>query len=295
MAIRTLHIIVPLGLGVIGTGGWYGFSTLHPKNLRQYLEWQGFKLARYSHDNTWKSILEENKDLIEKIPELKGSVSSFDKIRDWCYSRYDWINFDDLKDSASKLCVDNPRTVKGSIIQKSGSLASLIADASDAEKKYKISFLFRKHIEGFKDLIGYSTPAPEKEGGTPKEDLTVAYEKLKSWCENSLLKKPTDDLISNVEIFCSPKKFTTVKELITLNKESLLTDLNKSSELSQKYSQIKDLDSFKKDKDIENSQNEQSLKEWCQKMESKSFSDDEVFEDYPKFRFRCLHSAISIG
>ncbi|CBY92995.1 hypothetical protein HF1_09870 [Mycoplasma haemofelis str. Langford 1] len=293
MGVRALHIIAPLGLGAIGTGGWYGFSTLHPKNLKQYLEWQGFKLASYSHDNTWKSILEENKDLLSKIPELKDDNLPISKIRDWCYSRYGYTNFDDLKDSASKLCVDNPRTVKGSIIQKSGSIDALIkSDSSEAEKQYKVSFLFRKHIEGFKDLIGYSTPAPEKEGDAPKENLKDAYEKLKSWCDRSLLQKPTDSLISNVEIFCSPKKFKTIKELIQLNKETLLTDSSKSRELSDKHNKIKDLDSYKNDSSVTGDKtNEESLKTWCTTMENKEFSDDGVFEDYPKFRFRCVSTS----
>ncbi|AEW45651.1 hypothetical protein MHC_03965 [Mycoplasma haemocanis str. Illinois] len=62
------------------------------------------------------------------------------------------------------------------------------------KKQYKVSFLFRKHIDGFKELIGYSTTPPNQEGGTPKENLEETYGKLKDLCESSLLQKPTDIL-----------------------------------------------------------------------------------------------------
>ncbi|AEG72835.1 hypothetical protein MHF_0563 [Mycoplasma haemofelis Ohio2] len=283
---RLLSALALLGFGTVGVGGWYGFSTLRPKNLQQYLEWQGFELASKTEGNIWKSILDERKEIIKsRIGKTDPQESD---IRNWCSSHLSISNYESFKDDASKICVNNPHTVRAKIILQDGSISSLIEGLNDSKgEKYKVAYIFRKHIEGVPELIGFIPPS--KEEGT--ENLEGGGKALGEWCQKSLESKSDDQLVKNVRLLCSPRPFTTIKELIKLNKEEelLLTEEANSTELSKKYAEIKDKDSWTKESSSPDSQ--ESLKKWCQTHESKKFSEEGTFSNvYPKFRFRCMKS-----
>ncbi|AEG73358.1 hypothetical protein MHF_1113 [Mycoplasma haemofelis Ohio2] len=275
-----------MGLGSVGVGGWYKFSNLKPKTLRQYLEWQGLRLISDSESNYWASVLDENEEVAQK---LGISASGIKEVKEWCQKHIDSENYEDLKESASLLCVDNPRTVKARIIQLDGSTEKLI-NGDQADNQYKVAYVFRKHIDGFHDLIGYKPAVGED--GKEVEELDKAKEAFQKWCEDSLKKSVDDTLVMNVRTLCTPKRFTTIKELIEQNGEkgSLLTETENQSELEKKYQEIQNLASWKKDKSDASSKDD--LKTWCEQTENKKFSDSGVFsEDYPKFRFRCLKAS----
>ncbi|AEW45683.1 hypothetical protein MHC_04135 [Mycoplasma haemocanis str. Illinois] len=267
-------------------GGLYGFSGLRPKDLKQYLEWQGFELASNKDGNIWKSILEEHRDIVKRRTE-KQSPQEQD-IRDWCSSHLSKKDYETFKDDASKICVNNPRTVRAKIIQLDGSISSLIESSNDEE--YRVAYIFRKHIKGFTQLIGF-TPPPKEEGKPERENIVGGGEALKKWCLKSLESKPDDSLISNVKTLCSPKGFKTIKELITKQKEhsNLLTDHSNVSDLQSKWNAIRQRDSWKHDNT--SGENSSSLMKWCLDNEEKKFSEEGTFSEiYPKFRFRCLKS-----
>ncbi|CBY93028.1 hypothetical protein HF1_10200 [Mycoplasma haemofelis str. Langford 1] len=275
-----------LGLGSVGVGGWYKFSNLKPKTLRQYLEWQGLRLISDSETNYWKAVIEENGKLISDL-----SISGVEEVKSWCNRHIDSPNYEDFKDSASLLCVDNPRTVKARIIQLYGDTSRLIQSGNDEDKQYKVAYVFRKHIDGFHSLIGYS---PEiGEDGKEVEDLDAAKSAFKEWCTSSLSKAVDETLVLNVKELCIPKKFSSIKELIEQRGEStlLLTSGNNSIDLQSKHESIKGLASWKADNE-KNGETQEDLKDWCEKNESKNFSDSKVFSEvYPKFRFRCLKNS----
>ncbi|AEW45670.1 hypothetical protein MHC_04070 [Mycoplasma haemocanis str. Illinois] len=278
---KALAPLALLGVGTAGIGGWYKFHHLKPKTLRQYLEWQGLRLISDSETNYWQAILEENKELTKK---LGIDTSKVDGVKKWCQKHIDFENYEDLKESASLLCVDNPKTVKARIIQLDGSLEKLI----NADNQYKVAYVFRKHINGFHDLIGYKPKIGNN--GKELEDLSAAGDAFKKWCESSLEKGIEETLILNVRTFCTPKSFSSILELITHNGESnrLLTESSNDSYLNSKYESIKQLDSWKADNESR-LENKEDLKKWCEENKSKNFYEDEVFSKvYPKFRFRCL-------
>ncbi|CBY93008.1 hypothetical protein HF1_10000 [Mycoplasma haemofelis str. Langford 1] len=273
---------VLLGLGSVGVGGWYKFSNLKPKTLRQYLEWQGLRLISDSETNYWKAILDENGQLVSKL-----NIDGIEGIKSWCRDNLDSESYEDLKIPALSLCVDNPSTVKARLIQLYGDTNFLI-NGNDADNKYKVAYVFRKHIDGFNALIGYS---PEiGQDGKEVENLEEAKTAFKAWCTSSLTKPIDETLVLNVKELCTPKKFSTIKQLIELRGESgkLLTDNKNSNDLNSKHEAIKAFDSWKADNNSEEGTKDK-LKEWCTTNESKNFYEESVFsETYPKFRFRCL-------
>ncbi|CBY93053.1 hypothetical protein HF1_10450 [Mycoplasma haemofelis str. Langford 1] len=285
---RLIPALALLGIGATGFGGLYKFSNLTPRTLKEYLEWQGLNLISDSSDNYWKAVLEDSKDIAKKATSKEEPT--IQDIKQWCVGNLPKEKYDDLKDYAVELCVDNPKTVKSRIIQLDGGTEKLIS-SGDAEK-YKVAYVFRKHIDGFHDLIGYKPEVDEQ--GKEQENLEASKTAFQNWCEDSL-KKPVDDtLVLNVRTLCTPKKFTTIKELIEQNgeKDSLLTDPKNDSELQQKFEEIKEKASWKQDK--QNASSKEDLKNWCTETENKKFSDSGVFsEDYPKFRFRCIKSTTS--
>ncbi|AEG73381.1 hypothetical protein MHF_1138 [Mycoplasma haemofelis Ohio2] len=285
---RLVPALALLGIGATGFGGLYKFSNLTPRTLKEYLEWQGLNLISDSSDNYWKAVLEDSKDIAKKATSKENPT--IQDIKQWCVGNLPKEKYDDLKDYAVELCVDNPKTVKSRIIQLDGGIEKLIS-SGDAEK-YKVAYVFRKHIDGFHDLIGYKPEVDEQ--GKEQEDLEASKTAFQKWCEDSL-KKPVDDtLVLNVRTLCTPKKFTTIKELIEQNgeKDSLLTDTKNESELQKKFEEIKEKASWKRDEQSASSKDD--LKRWCTDTESKKFSDSGVFsEDYPKFRFRCIKSTTS--
>ncbi|CBY93030.1 hypothetical protein HF1_10220 [Mycoplasma haemofelis str. Langford 1] len=282
---KLVPAVVLLGFGSVGVGGWYKFSNLKPKTLRQYLEWQGLRLISDSESNYWAAVLDENKEVAKR---LGISDSDIKGVKGWCQKHIDSENYEDLKDSASLLCVDNPRTVKARIIQLDGGTGKLISNSES--EKYKVAYVFRKHIDGFHDLIGYKPAVGED--GKEVEELDKAKEAFQKWCEDSLKKSVDDTLVMNVRTLCTPKRFTTIKELIEQNGEkgSLLTETENQSELKKKYKEIQNLASWKKDKSGASSEND--LKTWCTENQNKNFHEDKVFSEiYPKFRFRCLKAS----
>ncbi|AEW45677.1 hypothetical protein MHC_04105 [Mycoplasma haemocanis str. Illinois] len=288
---KLFPILAFSGLSVAGFGGWYSFSGLRPKNLKQYLEWQGFELAFNKGDNIWKSILNEYRDIVAR---RTGKDSPQEKdIQDWCSEHLLQKDYETFKDDASKLCVNNPRTVRAKIVQQSGDIKSLIEGSSDnKDKDYKVAYIFRKHISGFTKLIGF-TPPSEKEGEEVIENIVGGGEALKKWCLKSLESKPDDSLISNVKTLCSPKGFKTILELIKkLGQEGLLlTDDSNTAQLIMKYNQIKDKSSWVQESKSSNESNYFDLKKWCEEHKEKNFYEEGVFSNvYPKFRFRCLKS-----
>ncbi|CBY92997.1 hypothetical protein HF1_09890 [Mycoplasma haemofelis str. Langford 1] len=284
---KLFPMIALSGLGAIGVSGWYGFSGLRPKDLKQYLEWQGFELASHASGHVWKSILDEHKEIVKSL--IKNDSPTEKDIQDWCASHLSEANYESFKDDASKICVNNPQTVRAKIIQQSGDIKALIEGSEgDKSQEYKVAYIFRKHIEGLPRLIGFIPP--EKSEGI--EDGGKA---LGEWCKKSLESKPDDSLVSNVKALCSPKGFKTIEELIKKQGEEnlLLTDGKNSSELTSKYNEIKDKDSWTKDDSKTSTQStEEDLKQWCETHKSKNFYEEGTFTDvYPKFRFRCLKAS----
>ncbi|AEW45654.1 hypothetical protein MHC_03980 [Mycoplasma haemocanis str. Illinois] len=287
---KLLPIFAISALSAVGFGGWYSFSVLRPKDLQQYLEWQGFELASKKGGYIWKAILDEHKSII--VSRTKKLDPKEEDIESWCSSHLPSTDYESFKDDASKICVNNPQTVRAKIIQQDGNIDSLINDSQESkDKEYRISYIFKKHIDGVLALIGFIPPKQEL-GQEIKENIKDAGKALEAWCKKSLASKPEDVLVDNVKLLCSPTKFHTVKELIENQNEKnlLLTDGNNSSELNAKYEEIKDKASWTKDPDRSSfSMRVDDLKDWCEAMEKKEFSDEGIFSNiYPKFRFRCL-------
>ncbi|AEG72906.1 hypothetical protein MHF_0634 [Mycoplasma haemofelis Ohio2] len=273
---KILSTAALLGLGAIGFGGWYKFNSLKPKTLREYLEWQGLKVD-IEEDNTWTAILEENKGIANRAIN-KESLDISD-VKKWCSEQLVKEDYGSVKEYASVLCVDNLKKVRSKIIQKYGK--DRIDKLLKQDEDYKVAYVFRKHIVGFLSLIGHQPPTTS-EDGEDNDNLEDAKIKFKEWCEGSLEKEVDESLVSNVLSLCTPKKFKTIKELVSQNGEELLTDPQYSSELNAKYEAIKNYDSWKAEK-------KGTLEEWCKEYEAQPFSDKDVFTKiYPKFRFRCV-------
>ncbi|CBY93040.1 hypothetical protein HF1_10320 [Mycoplasma haemofelis str. Langford 1] len=263
-------------LGAAGVGGWYRFGNLKPRTLREYLEWQGLRLISDSESNYWKAVIEENKEL---VGELKLDASG---VKEWCKSHMDSEQYEDIKSSALLLCVDNPKTVKARIIQLDGGTHKLI-NGDNADKQYKVSYVFRKHIEGFNALIGYSSEVGKD--GKVEIDLESASKAFKEWCINSLERAIDEMLVLNIRELCTPKKFSTVKEY--LSGKTLLTESGQESELETVHNKIKDFASYKADI---SEAGKEKLKEWCDKSLKEEFSTSlSVFEEtLPKVISRCV-------
>ncbi|AEG73402.1 hypothetical protein MHF_1161 [Mycoplasma haemofelis Ohio2] len=274
-----------MGLSAAGLGGLYKFHNLKPKTLREYLEWQGLRLLSESEENYWNAVLEENKDL---IGNLGLDTSGTDAVKSWCKKNIDFESYDDLKNNASLLCVDNPKTVKGRIIQIDGNTSKLIQGGDEEGNQYKVAYVFRKHIDGFHALIGYQPEIDDK--GKEIEDLEKAKDAFKKWCTESLDKPIDETLVQSVKTFCTPKGFSSIEELINRNGEKslLLTENSNSEQLKSKYDAIKEKDSWKSE-DSKSKGTQEDLKDWCTQNKDKKFHDKDVFSEiYPKFRFRCL-------
>ncbi|AEG73378.1 hypothetical protein MHF_1135 [Mycoplasma haemofelis Ohio2] len=281
---RPLSAAALLGLGTAGVGGWYKFRNLEPTTLRQYLEWQGLRLISDSESNYWNAVLEEHKEFIK---ESGLDNSKIDGIKQWCKDNIDSKDYENLKSKALRLCVDNPKTIKARIIQLDGGTGHLI-NGNDADNKYKVSYVFRKHIDGFNSLISYSPQMGDD--GKEVENLDVAKDAFKKWCTDSLDKPIDETLVQNIRTLCTPKKFSTIEDLIKQNKEDkmLLTEDSNKSDLESKYNTIKELSTWTADNTGSKSDSS-DLKTWCETNKSKNFHEPKVFsETYPKFRFRCL-------
>ncbi|AEW45690.1 hypothetical protein MHC_04170 [Mycoplasma haemocanis str. Illinois] len=286
---KALVPLALLGLGTVGIGGWYKFHHLKPKTLRQYLEWQGFRLISDFETNYWQVVLEENGKIVSDL-----RINGVEEVKAWCKHHMDSENYEDLKENASLLCVDNPKTVKGRIIQLYGDTKRLIQSGNEEDDKYKIAYVFRKHINGFNSLIGYSPKIGED--GKEVEDLDAAKSAFKMWCTSSLDKPVDEILVLNVKELCTPKEFSNIKELIEWRGESnlLLTETENFSYLISKYISIRELDSWKADNS--NEDNYESLKMWCNNTLNRNFFEGKVFSEiYPKFRFRCLRKSMVTG
>ncbi|AEW45708.1 hypothetical protein MHC_04260 [Mycoplasma haemocanis str. Illinois] len=282
---KTLSIVAVAGISVAGIGGWYKFHHLKPKTLREYLEWQGFRLLSDAEENYWKAILDENGELIVRL----SLNSNTEDLKQWCRNNLEVRSYDHLISTAVYLCADKPRTVKSRMIQLYGSADGLISSDDD----YKVAYLFRKHIKDFHNLIGY-TPIVDN-NGREKEDLEKAKNAFKQFCVDSLGKPAEDTLVRNVKTLCTPKGFSSIEDLIRKRGEAslLLTENDKSSQLEQKYQSIKDLKSWMSEGKLSNSSNE-DLKAWCYENKGKKFSDKDVFSEiYPKFRYRCLDEQVN--
>ncbi|CBY93041.1 hypothetical protein HF1_10330 [Mycoplasma haemofelis str. Langford 1] len=279
---RPIPTIALLGLGTAGLGSWYKFHHLQPKTLRQYLEWQGLRLISDSESNYWKAAVEENKELVKK---LNLDESKLEGVKEWCRNHLDLEKYEDVKDSALLLCVDNPKSVKARIIQLDGGTDRLI-HGSESDKQYKVAYVFRKHIDGFNALIGYVPTKNEK--GEEQIDLAQAKEAFQKWCESSLNRPVEDTLVLNIRELCTPKEFSKVEDY--LKGKTLLTKEGKDSTLDAVYKKIKDFASYKADITKEN---KEGLKEWCEENLKKEFSESlSIFEEtLPKVISRCVEGS----
>ncbi|AEG72900.1 hypothetical protein MHF_0628 [Mycoplasma haemofelis Ohio2] len=273
-------------IGASGTGGWYLFGNIRPKNVEEYLTRSGLKLLAWDSEYSWKAVLEENKELLKNI--LKKDPDS-QSIKQWCRDILPREDYEKYAKAASLVCVDNPQTVKGKIIQLDGGISSLIEGLSDGDKveKYKVSYVWKKHMSAAMELISF-TPPEEEEG------LERGGKALGDWCKKALQEKPNDTLVSNVKLLCSPMPFDDINGLITKNGESSKL----MSDYQSKYDSIKELDTFKNDesvksiKDKSDKSDKEILQKWCEESKSKKFSEKGTFsERYPKFRFRCLQGS----
>ncbi|AEG73371.1 hypothetical protein MHF_1128 [Mycoplasma haemofelis Ohio2] len=282
--VKLFSFMALLGLGAIGAGGWYRFGNLKPRTLREYLEWQGLRLISDSESNYWKAAIEENKDLVN---QLQLDDSKIDGVKGWCKSHLDSERYEDVKSSALLLCVDQPKTVKARIIQLDGGLDRLL---SGDDNKYKVAYVFRKHLEGFHALIGYSPEAGKD--GKENIDLENATKAFKGWCTSSLEKSIDETLVSNVRELCTPKSFSKVRDY--LKGKTLLTESNQDAELEKVYNKIKDFKSYTSD--ISDSGKE-GLKKWCETNLEVEFSKElSVFEEtLPKVIARCVKGSESVA
>ncbi|OAL10679.1 hypothetical protein A6V39_01245 [Candidatus Mycoplasma haematobovis] len=57
-------------LGVAGVS-YSSYELLKPKNIAQYLQWQGYKLVS-DNESTWKAIYEENRGFFVSFKELRN-------------------------------------------------------------------------------------------------------------------------------------------------------------------------------------------------------------------------------
>nr|WP_014272764.1 hypothetical protein [Mycoplasma haemocanis] len=271
---KIIPYAVLLGFGTIGAGGWYKFHTLQPSNLKQYLEWQGFRLISDTESNYWKAVLEENKDLLNSL-----NITGIEGVKGWCKSNMDSENYEPIKNRASLLCVDNPKTVKARIIQLDGSIDKLMS----SNEQYKVAYVFRKHISGFNSLIGYS-PTVNGEG-KEKINFEEATQIFKKWCDSSLGKEINETLVLNVREFCIPKNFSKIKDY--LKGKTLLTDSGQEQELEKVYQKIKDFKSYTSEI-FEDGKDK--LKDWCNTNLERDFSESlNVFDEIlPKVISRCV-------
>ncbi|AEG73366.1 hypothetical protein MHF_1123 [Mycoplasma haemofelis Ohio2] len=281
---RPIPTIALLGLGTAGLGSWYKFHHLKPKTLRQYLEWQGLRLISDSESNYWKAVIEENKELAQK---LGIDTSKIDGIKEWCKSHMDSEKYEDIKDSGLLLCVDNPKTVKARIIQLDGGTDRLI-HGDDADKKYKVAYVFRKHISGLHSLIGYQPKVGDK--GEEQVVFEEATDLFKKWCTSSLDKPLDETLVLNIRELCTPKGFSKVRDYLT--GKALLTDSGKDTQLQAKYDKIHNFASYKQDI---TDNNKDGLKNWCTTKLDEEFSKDlSIFEEIlPKVISRCVEGTES--
>ncbi|AEW45682.1 hypothetical protein MHC_04130 [Mycoplasma haemocanis str. Illinois] len=269
-------MIFPTCGGVCAVG-WYGFNSLQPKNLREYLEWQGFTLA--SVENAWKSIIKEHGELAKSIGV--NSESDLEKLKTWCITRLPLSDFSSYIDKASKLCVDNAGTIEAKLVRDGIGLTQFFQDSSD-DNKYKTSYAFRKHNLDFLSLISHT---PEK-----GEKFEPAVNKYKKWCNSTLKAKPKPDLLKNFQMFCKPKDFTTIKKYL-VGKE-FLTEERYDSNLQTLHDKISNLASYLAD-GIERGKD--GLKKWCNENLEKNFHEslsilDEIL---PKVVSRCVKDSRS--
>ncbi|AEW45310.2 hypothetical protein MHC_02220 [Mycoplasma haemocanis str. Illinois] len=281
-----LKLLGILSLGVSGTGGWYLFGNIRPKNVEEYLTRSGFKLLSWDSEFSWKAVLEENRDLLQGLLKKSPDIQS---IQQWCRDILPREDYEQYANPASLVCVDNLQTVEGKIIQSDGSIGALIEGLSDGNKtnKYRVSYVWRKHMPSVLKLISF-TPPENKEG------LKEGGEALEKWCKKSLKEKPSDSLLSNVKLLCSPMSFESIGDLIKKNNEEGKLLKNYLT----KYNSIKDTDTWKGDPEvgaIYDKRDEQILEKWCEESKSKKFYEEGIFSEiYPKFRYRCFQSEISI-
>ncbi|AEW45431.2 hypothetical protein MHC_02845 [Mycoplasma haemocanis str. Illinois] len=282
-----LKLLGILSLGVSGTGGWYLFGNIRPKNVEEYLTRSGFKLLSWDSEFSWKAVLEENKDLLEGLLKKSPDIPS---IQQWCRDILPREDYEQYANPASLVCVDNLQTVEGKIIQSDGNINALIEGLNDGNKKdkYKVSYVWRKHMPSVLGLISF-TPPEDKEG------LREGGEALEKWCKKSLKEKPSDSLLSNVKLLCSPMPFESINELINHNGEKNKLEDN----YTIMYWKIKNTDTWTKDlsvKEIWDKSDQQILEEWCKQSKEKKFSEEGTFSDvYPKFRYRCFKSNNSLS
>ncbi|AEW45701.1 hypothetical protein MHC_04225 [Mycoplasma haemocanis str. Illinois] len=280
---RPIPALALMGLGTVGFGSWYKFHNLKPKTLKQYLEWQGLRLISDSESNYWKAVIEENKELIVKL----GIDVSIDRVKDWCKSHVNSEKYENIKSYALLLCVDNPKTVKARIIQLDGGTDGLIQDPN-SNQKYKVAYVFRKHIPGFNSLIGYHPKVDDN--GKEKVVFEEATELFQKWCIGSLEKPIDETLVLNIREFCTPKNFSKIRDYLT--GRPLLTDSGKETQLKERYNKISEFASYKHDirEDYED-----GLKKWCNQHLDEEFSTSLiVFEEIlPKVISRCVEGSKS--
>ncbi|AEW45486.1 hypothetical protein MHC_03130 [Mycoplasma haemocanis str. Illinois] len=281
-----LKLLGVLSLGVSGTGGWYLFGNIRPKNVEEYLTRSGFKLLSWDSEFSWKAVLEENRDLLQGLLKKSPDIQS---IQQWCRDILPREDYEQYANPASLVCVDNLQTIEGKIIQSDGNINALIEGLNNGNKgdKYKVSYVWRKHMSSVLKLISF-TP-PEK-----GEGLKEGGEALEKWCKKSLKEKPSDSLLSNVKLLCSPMPFESIEDLIKHNNET-----NKlASNYETMYEKIKGTDTWTKDPTVLSlgSSGSQQLQKWCERSKSKKFSQEETFSDvYPKFRYRCFNPTFSMA
>ncbi|AEW45665.1 hypothetical protein MHC_04045 [Mycoplasma haemocanis str. Illinois] len=275
---KLLSMIIFPACGGVCAVGWYGFNSLQPKNLKQYLEWQGFELA--SADGAWKSVIKEHGALAKSIGV--SSESDLQNLKVWCEMHLSLSEFSAYIDKATKLCVDNVGTVEAKLVRDGIPVNTFFQDSTQ-DDQYKTSYVFRKHNADFLFLIGH---VPEK-----GEDFEPAVSKYKEWCKSTLKAKPTPSLLENFKLFCKPKSFSTVKEYLDTFKLKYLT--NDDSKLKLKWLSIRDFASYKQDI-TDNIGDESDLKNWCENSLKRKFSETmDVFEDIlKKVKARCTEGSL---
>ncbi|CBY92996.1 hypothetical protein HF1_09880 [Mycoplasma haemofelis str. Langford 1] len=268
---KSLSMMIFPACGGVCAAGWYGFHSLQPKDLKEYLEWQGFQLA--SSDNSWKAVIKEHGELAKSI-EVQ-SESDLEKLKSWCANHLPLSDFSSHIDKATKLCVDNVGTVEAKLVRDGISVDIFFQESSSAEK-YKTAYVFRKHNSDFLSLIGHT---PEEEEG-----FEPAVIKYKEWCNSTLKAKPETSLFENFKLFCKPKSFSTVKDYLdTFGLKYLTGD---TQGLKGMWERIKGFASYKQDiQEI----GENALKTWCEENLKKNFHDEmKVFDDIlKKVKARC--------
>ncbi|OAL10674.1 hypothetical protein A6V39_01220 [Candidatus Mycoplasma haematobovis] len=178
-------------------GAVVGYIFLRPKNLGEYLKWQGLTLASTDNDALWQSIYEENQEHFKTLFPNEEGDEKWRRIKKYCSEAIPKADYDNNGiENAKKLCVDNVKTVKGQMIKNKLKVDDMMTE----EAQFKTAAAVQGN-DKFWGLIGATNDT--------LEERAKAYQR---WCTESLNSQPKDDLVKNVDSFCHKKSYSNFSE-----------------------------------------------------------------------------------